>query len=143
MKDDKGGLVAQPDRSRLLMNDSLRSTFGDIDPFDVGPSKHVEGITVAIDRSVGATRAQPLVGQLTTLLMDESPEIELVSSINIAFGVVKDMGETNMVLEIQLHHGDDVMSIVGPYEISMLRVQDINVHAQTCVIAMKLTKQPT
>jgi hypothetical protein len=134
-------LTVHPDRSKILMNDSLKEVFGDNDPF---PEKEeVQFIIVALDRFINGIRSEPIMGTLVSFLLDKSPEIEIMLSITDGMECIRAMGSVNQINEVQLHHGENLVSLEGPYEIEAMRMQDINPVSQTCVLSMKLTHQHT
>lgn len=142
-KNEQSKLTVTPDRSKILMSDSLKDVFREEDPFAEAESIEDKFVIIALDHIVGGKRIEPILGTLVSFLLDASPEVEVKVSIPIAFSIFKSMGQLNHVNELQLHHGDDQFSLEGPYVIEAIRVQDINAAAQTCVLAMKLSKQDT
>lgn len=122
--------------SRILMSDSLRESMGNDDIFKEESQKD-SFIIVALDRTV-AGQSSSVVGVLSSILLDRHIEIEMRISIEDALQTVKSLSEENCVNEVQLHHGDEVVSITGKYVIDAARVQDINSSLKVCVLAMKL-----
>ena len=142
-KSDQSKLTVTPDRSKILMSDSLKDVFREEDPFDDVEKAEDKFVIIALDHIVDGKRIEPILGTLVSFLLDQSPEVEVKVSIATAFSIFKSMAQQNHVNELQLHHGEDQISLEGPYLIEAIRMQDINAAAQTCVLAMKLTQQHT
>jgi len=83
-------------------------------------------------------RPRAFTGMLRSVLFEVEPEIEIRVELSLALDIVEAAG---LVFErFELHHGDRMVPMAGPYVPKAARIQDIDVADQLCTIALGLKK---
>jgi hypothetical protein len=122
--------------NQIMMSDSLKSQVGDIDS-QMMDQLNDQYVHVIADRTIGGHQ-EPLIGLLRSILLDVEPEIEFKVELFEAMKTIKsnDLG----FLKFELHHGEDIVTIPGPFKVKAARIQDIEPKTQMCIIALHLRR---
>jgi hypothetical protein len=127
-------LEVQPDTSKVLMSESLRGTVPDLEE---GVAPDVQFVIAIGHRKVG-NKEEPLVGSLVGVLFDQKPEIEIKVTVEEAINVIE---AQNLSFEkFEMHHGERIFELVGPFSVSAARMQDFDVATQMCVLMLSLSR---
>lgn len=123
-------------KNQFMMSESLKNQVGDIDPELMG-QLHEQYVHVIADRTIDGQH-EPLVGLLRSVLFDVEPEIEFKVELTEALKTIK--SNNVAFLQFELHHGEEIVTIPGPFKIKAARIQDIEPKNQMCVIALHLRR---
>lgn len=95
-------------------------------------------VMVVAARRVGAEQ-QPVTGALRTVLFDPTqPEIEIRVEMKDAFDIIE---ANNQVFDkFDLHHGERIVPMAGPFVVKAARIQDIDVVNQVCTLGLLLDR---
>jgi len=96
-------------------------------------------VIVVVDRVVAGRQALiPITGILVSVLFDAKPEIEIKMFIDDAFDIVESNSQHFNCFE--LHKGEKIIPLKGPFIVSAARIQDIDIKTQMCVLSMQLER---
>lgn len=125
------------DPSKILMSETLKGQLPDLGD-EVFDNLANGGIYVVMDRRV-AKQQQPLAGVLRSVLFDVVPEVEMRVELAEALAVVQ---AQDLVIEgVELQHGEETtVKMPGPFTVKAARIQEIDVPAQLCVLALQLQR---
>jgi hypothetical protein len=129
-------VIANADASRLLMSDTLKGNLQEFDQDEVDSVVDLYMICV-INRTVSGN-PKPVTGILRSILFDDKPEVELSVSVDDAFSFVE--AEEQLFASVEIHHGERIVMMNGPFIIKAARLQDMDVKNQTCVVLMQLNR---
>ena len=128
----------QPDTSRVLMSDVLKGNVpeleGDVTE-GVPNNRHV----VVIAEKVTAVKKEGLVGILRGVFFDTEPEISFRIELDEAMGLVE--APALSFNSFELHHGERIVKMPGPFIVKAARIDDISAQDQLCTISLHLMKQ--
>ncbi len=122
--------------SRILMSDTLKEHLPDLES-DAIDRLQDQYVHVIADRRMKGSLA-PLAGLLVSVLFDVNPEIEIRVELSEALKTVK--AEQLVFNDFELQHGDETVSIPGPFKVKAARIQDIDPLNQTSVLSMQLQR---
>jgi hypothetical protein len=122
---------------RILASPELADQIPDIqlDQIDILSTRMA---LVVADRVV-AGKQLPITGILVSVLFDAKPEIEIKVQIDDALSVVEVQKQHFNSFEI--HKGERVVPLAGPFTVTAARIQDIDVKTEMCVLSMQLERQ--
>ena len=124
------------DRSHVLMSDVLKGQIPELESEQIGQieGKHV----LLLAEKVTNGTAEGMVGLLRGILFDVEPEIEFRIDLSEALGIVE--APLLSFSRFELHHGERVINIPGPYVVKAARIDDISAQDQLCTISLQLKK---
>lgn len=122
----------------VLMSDVLKGQVPELEnehPVDQLHGKHV----IVISERVIGDKVDGMVGILRGLFLGENPEIEFRCDIKEALAVLK----ANLLsfTRFELHHGEDVVPVIGPFVVKAARIDEIVVQDQLCTLGLRLQRQ--
>lgn len=126
------------DTNHVLMSDVLKGQVPELEgehPVDQLHGKHVIVIT---ERVIG-DKVDGMVGILRGLMLGENPEIEFRCDIKEALTILK--SNSLSFNRFELHHGEDVVPVVGPFIVKAARIDEIVVQDQLCTLGLHLQRQ--
>lgn len=126
------------DTNHVLMSDVLKGQVPELEgehPVDQLHGKHVIVIT---ERVIG-DKVDGMVGILRGLMLGENPEIEFRCDIKEALAILK--ANSLSFNRFELHHGEDVVPVVGPFIVKAARIDEIVVQDQLCTLGLHLQRQ--
>lgn len=131
-------LHVRPDTSRILMSDELRGTVPDLEeevPEDPNAGQHV--VVIAHRRVM--EQIDPIVGILRSVLLNGiEPKIEFRVQMKDAMDIVDTPGVSFDGFE--LHHGERIIKVPGPYIVTAAQIDDISPPDQMCTLGLHLKK---
>lgn len=125
----------KPIKDKMLMSEELRNQFGDGDEIGDVASNYVH---VIADRRING-QPDPITGLLSSILFSKEPEIEFKVQLDEALRSVKESNVAFHNFELQ-HGSESSIKIPGPFIVVAARIQDIDVHSQTCILALHLKR---
>jgi hypothetical protein len=126
---------AIPDR--LLMSRVLEGNVPELEG-DSYLNNHEQPITVIAGRYI-AGNLLPFVGVLKSILFNSmSPEIEFKVELDEAFAIVE--ADDISFSKFELHYGERIVPVVGPFLITDVRISDIDTKSQMCSIHIGLKR---
>ena len=142
MSDKQSSFKVQPDTSRVLMSEILKGNVPELEgdgeeaPVDLNVG-HV--VVIATKRTAGSTQLSAIVGILRGVLFDVDPEIEFRVQLTEAMDIIETPGISFDGFE--LHHGERIIKIPGPYNVKTARIDEIAAAEQMCTLGLHLKKQ--
>lgn len=125
------------DPTQVLMSDVLRGSVPELEGETAPAANHV--VVIADRITNGGTKRDALVGVLRGILFDVDPEIEFRIALEEAMNIVQAPGLSFGGFE--LHHGERIIPMPGPFVVKAARIDDINVPDQLCTLSLHLKKQ--
>ncbi len=129
--------LAEPDNTRVLMSEQLRGQVPELEDDQMEELSNKFVYVIAARKF--AEKPAPMSGILKTVLLDKEPEIEFVVELSDALFSIKTDGLCFDGFE--LHHGEEIIEIPGPFLVKAARIHDIDAIRQTCVFALSLKKR--
>jgi hypothetical protein len=124
------------DTSQILMSDVLKGNVPELENEAVEASGG-KAVLVVFEKVVG-DKSEGLVGILRGVLFDANPEVEVSLQVEEALGVVK---ASNLYFrKFELHYGNDVVAVPGPFIVAAARIDTIDVFSQTCTLSLHLKR---
>ena len=124
------------DPSHVLMSDVLKGQVPELDDTPVGtlPDKHV---IVVAERLIG-DKSTPMVGIMRGVLLGPEPELEFRCALNEALDIL----EANALSfpKFELHHGERIVLIQGPFVVKAARLDEILPNEQLCTLGLHLAR---
>ena len=118
-----------------MMSDVLKGQIPTIE--DELVEQKVETSVIVIAQRVMGAKNEPLVAILKGVLFGVEPEVELRVCLDDAFNVIQ---ATDMTLaSLELHHGERIISMPGPFIIKQARIDEIS--DQMCTLGLHLKRQ--
>lgn len=94
-------------------------------------------VVVILERIVGGA-STPLVGVLRGVLLGPEPELELRCELKEALDILE---ASNLSIGcFELHHGQRVLSVPGPFSIKAARLDEIAPEDQLCALGLHMTR---
>jgi len=138
MTDKDSKLRLQPNNSSILMSDTLKGHVPALEeeplPEDPLAGEHV--VVIAAKRV--ANQRDAIVGILRSVLFDVDPEIEFRIQLSEAMDIIEAPGISFDGFE--LHHGERIIKMGGPYLVKAARIDDISSKDQMCTLGLHLKK---
>ena len=131
-------IEVQPDTSNILMSDVLKGNVPALDETTVEAMPQDRHVVVVADK-VTASKREGLVGILRGVLFDADPEIGFRVELDEAMKLIEEPGVS--FASFELHHGERVVKMPGPFTIKTARIDDISAQDQLCTISLQLKKQ--
>jgi hypothetical protein len=127
-------LEVAPDPSKVLMSESLK---GNVPELEEGITPEMQFVIAIGHRRVGA-KEEALVGSLVGVLFDVKPEIEIKVPVDEAIAVVQ--AQQLSFDKFEMHYGDKVFELPGPFTVAAARMGDFDVRTQMCVLMLSLQR---
>ena len=133
-------LFIKPATERVLMSDVLRGQVPEIeDDQPIEPAIAGEGVIVIAHKLTGgATKEEGMVGILRGIHLGKEPEIEFRVELKEALDVIEAKGLSFPMFE--LHHGERIIQIPGPFIVEAARLDEIMIAEQMCTLGLHLKK---
>ena len=128
----------KPKTSNVLMSDVLQGQIADFDGEQFIDASSKQHVLVVAEKVIGPTRSG-LVGILRGIHFDVEPEIGIRLALTEALDIVEASGL--WFQKIELHHGERVVPIGGPYIVKAARIEEISPADQLCTLSLHLKKQ--
>jgi hypothetical protein len=125
------------DSSRFMASESLRD---DIDIADVDITAFQDRFIITILHIKVGSKIETIVGTMVSYLIGVDHEIEITVMMNDAFSLTDAWPNIN-IEKYELHMGENIVTMQGPFKTSAFGVKNIDVERRTCVLAMKLCKR--
>ena len=125
------------DTNRVLMSDVLKDRLPQLEDDVLEPiqGKHV----LAVGHMVSGNETKGVTGILRGVIFGAVPEVEFRLDLEDALGIVQ--APQLQFSKFELHHGDKVIDMPGPFVVSMCRIDDISAQDQLCTIWLQLKRQ--
>jgi hypothetical protein len=118
------------------MSDSLQGNIPELEDEDF--KQFEEQFVIVVANRTTSGKQLPITGTLQTVLFDEKPEIEIKVQLKDALDVIE---AGDQVFEFfDLHHGERIVKMMGPFTVKAARIQDLNPTSQMCVLALQLKR---
>lgn len=129
-------LEVQPDVDRILMSDTLKDQVADVDPaaLEELSAKYVH----VVAHRVVAGQQLPITGIMLSTLFDAKPEVELKVLVDDALDVIE--AQDQHFDGFELHHGERIVPLKGPFKVVAARIQEVDVKTQMCVLLLQLER---
>jgi len=127
------------------MSETLK---GQVPELEQEAINRIEGgyVTIVLER-VHATSIEPIVGILSCFQSGAEPEVDVKLTTDEGFEIVNAVLNPNAELmkfnSIQLHKGETIIELKGPYYVKNVRLSDIDPVSGMCLLVMKLIMQTT
>lgn len=125
------------DTGHVLMSEALRGNVPSLEG-EALPQAIDQHVIVIIDRIVGGV-STPLVGVLRGVLLGAEPELELRCELKEAIDLLEASGLS--IGRFELHHGQRVLSVPGPFSVKAARLDEIVPEDQLCALGLHMTRQ--
>lgn len=124
------------DPGNVLMSDVLKGNVADIDPDQLD---ELQGryVLAVIDRTAQGQRV-PITGIMLSVLFDLKPEIEVKVELNEALDLIE--AKDQVINLIDLHHGERIVPLKGPFKVAAARIQEVDPKVQMCVLHLQLER---
>lgn len=127
--------------STILMSEALRGQV----------SEEIENEASAIEQNIVTTIVQvqiaakktAIVGILRSVLVENEPELEFKVQLDEALALVeayRPLTEKIVVFGFELHHGERVIQVEGPFAIKGARVDEISPNDGMCILSLGLRR---
>ena len=130
-------MEAKADNSRVLMSDVLRGQVPELEGEDP-PGLEALYVHAIVALQVGSKRTA-LAGILRGVLFGERPELEARVQLEEALDFVRADGL--QVLGFELHHGERIVEVPGPFVVENARIDEVSVAEQLCTLSLGLVRQ--
>lgn len=142
---EKQPTVLVTDNSRVLMSDVLKGNVPEIEDAQSLEKASMQAVFVIADRQFNG-KSNPMSGILRTILFDKEPEIEFVTQLDDALMTVSTEGLAFGGFELQ--HGETSIPFTAGedpkgkwyFGVRAIRILDIDIMRQTCVLALSLKR---
>lgn len=125
------------DTGHVLMSEALKGTVPSLED-EALPRAIDQHVVVIVDRIVAGT-STPMVGVLRGVLLGPEPELELRCELKEALDLLE-AGDLS-IGRFELHHGQRVLAVPGPFVVKQARLDEITVDDQLCALGLHLTKR--
>lgn len=124
------------DTGHVLMSEALKGNVPALES-EALPQAIDQHVIVIVERIVaGATT--PLVGVLRGVLLGPEPELEFRCELKEALDL---MEASNLSIgRFELHHGQRVLSVPGPFSVKAARLDEIVPEDQLCALGLHMTR---
>jgi len=138
MTDKDSKLHLHPNNASILMSDTLKGNVPVLEdePAPPDPLENQHVVVIAAKR-VGS-QVDAIVGILRGVLFDVDPEIEFRIQLSEAMDIIEAPGISFDGFE--LHHGERIINMGGPYLVKAARIDDISSKDQMCTLGLHLKK---
>jgi hypothetical protein len=124
------------DKSHILMSDVLKGNVPELENETVEMSSGKA--VIAVFSKVAGNKVEGMVGALRGVLFDVNPEIEVRVEVEEAFKVVR---TSNLQFQkFELHYGEDVIEVPGPFIVTAARIDAIDVFDHMCTLSLNLKR---
>lgn len=130
-------MVMKTDTSKVLMSEALRGVLPEMDG-SVHPASASEHVVVIVHKRTGAEQSA-MVGVLRGVLLGAEPEVEFRCQLKEALDIIESSNVTFVGFE--LHHGERVINVSGPFSARAARIDEIDVVEQLCTLGVHLQRQ--
>jgi hypothetical protein len=97
-------------------------------------------VSVIANVQIGTGKSTAIVGILRSVLFELEPELEFKVTLDDALGLVQ--AQNPQFLGFELHHGERVIKVPGPFTIKGARIDDIDPAHGLCILALGLKRPP-
>ena len=125
------------DTGHVLMSQALRGQVPILDGESL-PNAIDQHVVVIVERVIGGASV-PLVGVLRGVLLGPEPELELRCELKEALDLLE--APNLSIGRFELHHGQRVLNVPGPFAVKAARLDEIVPEDQLCALGMHLTKR--
>lgn len=125
------------DTGHVLMSETLRGNVPALEGEELPPSID-QHVVVIIDRQV-AGKSLPMIGVLRGVLLGHEPELEVKCELKEALDLLE-AGNLS-IGRFELHHGQRVLTVLGPFVVKQARLDEIVAEDQLCALGLHLTRR--
>lgn len=128
------------DTAHVLMSDVLRGHIPALEDAAIAETANAasQHVIVVAERLHGGGSTS-IVGVLRGVLLGPEPEIEFRCEIKESFDIVEAPGPA--FNRFELHHGERVVNVVGPFDVKAARIDEISVNDQLCTLGLHLVRR--
>jgi O-succinylbenzoate synthase len=126
----------KPNTSRVLMSDVLK---GQVPDFDEEVVEQLNGkhVILVAEVHVGA-KTQGVTGLLRGVMFGANPEVEFRLDLEEALSIIEAQGLS--FGKFELHHGERIVALPGPFVVVQARIDDISAQDQLCTMWLQLKR---
>lgn len=126
------------DNDRVLMSEALRGQVPELEGEAQVPAELVlNAVTVVAEKRIG-DKVTAMVGVLRGVLLGSEPEIEFRCALDEALDVLE--ASQLSFGGFELHRGDRVVQIKGPFLVKAARLDEIVPGDQLCTLGLHLAR---
>lgn len=133
-------IQVRPNTSRVMMSDVLKGSIPDIedDVPDAGQQGTQHVVVIAAKRAANKPEPTPIVGILRGVMFGVDPQVEFRVQLSDALDIIE---QPNVSFDgFELHHGERIIKMPGPFLITAARIDEIIVQDQMCTLGLHLKK---
>ena len=127
-------------RDSLMMSDALRGNIpqleNDIPILDPNAGEHI--VVIAAKRVYQQSTPVGVAGILREVLFDVEPAIQFRVMLTDALDIIEELGVSFDGFE--LHHGQRIIPLVGPFMIKSASIKEISPQDQMCTLQLLLKR---
>ena len=125
--------------SKVLMSEVLRGRVPEEIENEAAQSIENGMVTVLIQVQRGPKRTS-IPGILRSVLFEAEPELEAKVELDEALNIIE--AKDLQLLGFELHHGDRVIQVPGPFWVKGTRIDEINPLDGMCLLMLGLKRPP-
>jgi hypothetical protein len=130
-------MEAKADTSRILMSEALRGQVPELE--GEAETLQQEAVIASAMVQIGGKKTA-IVGVVRFFLLGAEPELGFKVQLDDAFEVAS--AEQLQFLGFEVHHGERVLKVPGPFIIKDALVDEIDPASQLCVLSLGLKRPP-
>jgi hypothetical protein len=124
--------------SHVLMSEELRGQVPELDDEQLVEAASAGKHVLVIAERILKNARTGVVGIMRGILFDVEPEVEMRINLTEALDLVE--APDLLFGSLELHHGERVVKVPGPFIVKAARVDDIDANEQLCTLSLHLKK---